>query len=684
MKNHPLPRQFFSALAILACSATARATDYTWDGSDSGTNLYWANPLNWTADSGTPGAADTAVFTAVGAAASGVTSEVDTDTTITALTFNALTIGTKQTIQIDSGKTLALSAAGSGPILTVGNSTAVGANATVAAFVGTGTLSVTGASRTINIVNAGASSNATLDLSGLSTFTANVSALRVADRTLIGNVDNLRGRISLAQDSTITAGTISVGLGSSNSQNHIGYMDLGQTTKLNVDTLSIGGAKSQGYLSFQNSVSNGTLKIRGTGGGETAATNWDIGSSNTSGSAHSTGTVNLAGGSVDARVTNLRLGYSTSTSSGNVNGTLGYAAGDIQATNVYLGYQTGNSTGTNATSGNLTLGGSATLTADSLYLGRSDNTGSIKPVSGLLVVNGGSVTVNSAAVLGMTATSSSTVATVRGELQINGGSVTINAASGLQAGGDTANASSQSTLTLAGGKLDMTGKAIGSGTSNIKTLNFYSGELANVAEINGGGTLTKTTSGILTISGTNTYTGATTVSAGTLLLNGSVTSDVAVSSGATLGGAGSTSKDIELANGGSIAPGSAGAIGTLSAANLIWDGDSTLKFQLGALNTSDNIALGGSFTKGLDGAYTFDFLGSAFSGTFTLLTFGGTTFTDASQFSITNLGAGLNGTLHLTGSDLTLTVIPEPGTVALLIGSFGVVVFFRRRLCGRH
>ncbi len=50
--------------------------------------------------------------------------------------------------------------------------------------------------------------------------------------------------------------------------------------------------------------------------------------------------------------------------------------------------------------------------------------------------------------------------------------------------------------------------------------------------------LTKAGSGVLDLAGTNTYTGATTVSAGALLVDGTVTDAVSVSSGATLGGSG--------------------------------------------------------------------------------------------------------------------------------------------------
>jgi fibronectin-binding autotransporter adhesin len=70
-----------------------------------------------------------------------------------------------------------------------------------------------------------------------------------------------------------------------------------------------------------------------------------------------------------------------------------------------------------------------------------------------------------------------------------------------------------------------------------------SGTLSNLAELNSGGVLTKTTAGSLSLGNGNTYTGGTTVSAGSLFANnttGSATGSgaVSVATGATLGGSG--------------------------------------------------------------------------------------------------------------------------------------------------
>jgi autotransporter-associated beta strand protein len=115
----------------------------------------------------------------------------------------------------------------------------------------------------------------------------------------------------------------------------------------------------------------------------------------------------------------------------------------------------------------------------------------------------------------------------------------------------------QGMLTISGGTLDMTGHSIGDATNTIDTLILASGTLKDVAEINGGGAITKTTSGTLILLGTNTYTGQTTVSAGTLLVNNAHagTNAVQLSTSATLGGSGMIAGNVTLAANATLAPG---------------------------------------------------------------------------------------------------------------------------------
>jgi autotransporter-associated beta strand protein len=94
------------------------------------------------------------------------------------------------------------------------------------------------------------------------------------------------------------------------------------------------------------------------------------------------------------------------------------------------------------------------------------------------------------------------------------------------------------------------------------------------------GGLTKKGLGTLTLSAANTYTGATAVQVGTLALasTGSITSDVTVSGGATLGGAGTVTGDVAVSGGGTIAPGAsagkltvAGDLDLGATANVTWE-----------------------------------------------------------------------------------------------------------------
>ena len=174
--------------------------------------------------------------------------------------------------------------------------------------------------------------------------------------------------------------------------------------------------------------------------------------------------------------------------------------------------------------------------------------------------------------------------------------------------------------------------------------------------------LLKTGDGILELTATNTFTGAVIVQAGTLVLSGSSDAAIAtdVMNGATLAGTGSTTA-ILLENGGKLSPGD-GTTGTLTASSLTWRAGGIARFDLGAANASDQLALGdGDFQKGTtSGSFAFDFGGTGASDqTYTLATFGSTSFS-AADFTATNLAAGVTGHFVLSGTSLIFSTVTPP------------------------
>lgn len=260
------------------------------------------------------------------------------------------------------------------------------------------------------------------------------------------------------------------------------------------------------------------------------------------------------------------------------------------------------------------------------------------------------------------------------------------------------------TLNPTTGTVVLTGTVNNNTNSTTATLVLDGASAGNEVQanmINGVGTgrifaVTKSGTSTWTLSGTNTYTGNTVVNAGTLLINGSHTAGSGTYSvtGGVLGGSGSiTAASLSLAAGAKLAPGGDGIASNdftfslsggmdLSAAST-----GAFLFDLAGVSASDRITI----TTGTLNVGTLDFADFAFGA---LGGFGQGEYVlfDAASAIQGSIGAasgtinGLTATLSIdnVNNNVLLTVVPEPGTTALMTaGLLGWIVFgIRRRIQG--
>ncbi|MEI9863949.1 MAG: autotransporter-associated beta strand repeat-containing protein [Limisphaerales bacterium] len=226
-------------------------------------------------------------------------------------------------------------------------------------IIGAGKLKVTDPN---SLISVGEFEQATLDLAGLSNFTANVSQLWLGVSPDPGAPDYygpvgwlLLGRTNIITTTPnqsvpgILIGAMITSYGYYNGNN---YLALGGTNRFNTDGLVVGGYRNgynASYLMFGNQNASNTFTLRGSDGTHAASVfsigdmtaNW--GGFNTipqDADDTSSGVADFSGGVVDILADKLYIGSSglASTSSyTSGNGTLIAERGTITATNVYLG-----------------------------------------------------------------------------------------------------------------------------------------------------------------------------------------------------------------------------------------------------------------------------------------------------------------------------------------------------------
>jgi autotransporter-associated beta strand protein len=519
--------------ALLMLSFSPLSAQIVWDGE--GPNRDWSTALNWNTNAAIPDAA-AVVFNQTNSKESYATpsdytaSIISLDTTIASLRFRSTVNGgdteaTKRIvtheIHIQQGVTLNITGTDA---LDVGDTATGMQNVAInAVFSGAGTLKIDNANAIIDVDSTGAPSTALgnkhhLDLRSLGAFEANISTLNIGSGTFNYSI----GEVSLSNTyNHITANTINVGNSTTNGTPGVGAsLRLGAGTNIiNATTLTVGAGK-QNNTEMKFAESTGTLQMAG----KTAGTGININVAISAGPAtggHVQATLDLRGHQANIVANQLIVGERSTNAGNNANP---QATGHVYFDN-------------------------GTFSANQVLLGVRRSTSAVGQARGTLTIGGGSgtatFTVNQGGTFqlgGNTGTGSGGLdGRATGTVNILAGGTLISHAHITDGGNSNTGAESHSIINLNGGTLDMRGYSIGSATHKIDELNFQSGILMDVGEINGGGSWSKTGTGTLILDGINTHTATTNVLAGTLLVNGLIHENAGsyqVAFGGTLGGIG--------------------------------------------------------------------------------------------------------------------------------------------------
>ncbi|HEY1084589.1 MAG TPA: PEP-CTERM sorting domain-containing protein, partial [Prosthecobacter sp.] len=263
-------------------------------------------------------------------------------------------------------------------------------------------------------------------------------------------------------------------------------------------------------------------------------------------------------------------------------------------------------------------------------------------------------------------------------------------------GGDTAHVSNfTGTITTTNGQgtkaaSKLTVTAAAGGRVNIANIVRGSGTTGNVDDV------VKTGTGIVAITGSsNNWQGNTLVQAGTFLVNGTILTNPSlknaqVSSGATLGGSGTLTRDVSMAAGAILSPGDMNASGiSLGGKLTVGDGGAglaltpttVLKFDLGtaASTTDDEVSVKGNLT--LAGQLNVTDLGGFGNGDYKLFDWTGILNYTPGDVSFANLPSGFTYVIDTTtwANSVYLVVTPEPGRALLLVVGLAALLMRRRR-----
>ncbi len=466
----------------------------------------------------------------------------------------------------------------------------------------------------------------------LQTFTERIAALTTTGGSIIGS-----GRLDLGGNVTATALTTAVTTVSAN-------LGLNGTRTFLINNNAVSGDNDfivNGVISDGTTSSSliktglGTLYF---GGANTYTGTTDIlnGALVVDGSL-SLGAVNLGDTVATSNASSLLFGTASGRTIANA---INVRAGSTGL--LTLGGQ--NTSGINIFSGAIDL--NHTLTVTAATGGEVEFTGAISGAFGLTKTGGGTIRLSHANTFsGLTTISAGTLAYGVSDALGSGG-VTINGGI-LDLGADHSDTVGTVTLT--------SGSITGTGTSTLTSNANYAVSSGSISVILGGSVgLTKTTTGVATLSGANIYTGATTISAGTLRLGGdnsiSSASAVTLSSGATF-----DLNNFDDAIGSLAGTGGSVTLGT--GMLTVGANNSTTTFS-GIINGSGGLTKTGSGTFTLSGANTYTGATTISNGTLTL----GAANVIADTSAVT-VGGG--ATFNLNNKSETVGSLAGAGSVVL-------------------
>jgi autotransporter-associated beta strand protein len=230
-----------------------------------------------------------------------------------------------------------------------------------------------------------------------------------------------------------------------------------------------------------------------------------------------------------------------------------------------------------ASAGDLTIRGIVSLGANVLTIAGARNV-----VISNVIQGGGALFKQNAGTLTL---AGNTANTYSGGTTLDGGTITLAKANALGTGPLTINAGN---LNIGGfnqtvGTVSLFGGAI-SGTTGLLNGSSYQVQSGTIgAQLGGPGSLTKSGSGITTLTGSNSFSGGTVINGGTLAVNnllgsGTGSGNVSINNGGTLLGFGRISGTVTNRTGGTISAGS--GVGLLATGNEFWFGGSTNRWEI--------------------------------------------------------------------------------------------------------